>query len=73
METYCVSCNKNIANKNSRVRRTKKNRLMLISNRVACDKKKLSFMKNQEASRLSSKLAIKTSLSHIPLIRNISF
>ena len=32
METYCDSCKKNTANKNSSVRRTKQNRLMLLSN-----------------------------------------
>ena len=32
MDTYCVSCKKNTANKNSSVRRTKQNRLMLVSN-----------------------------------------
>ena len=30
METYCVSCKKNTGNKNSTVKRTKQNRLMLI-------------------------------------------
>ena len=30
METYCVSCKKNIVNKNSSVRNTKKDRLMLL-------------------------------------------
>ena len=31
METYCVTYKKNTANKNSSVRRTKQNRLMLVS------------------------------------------
>ena len=31
MKTYCVSDKKNIANKNFSVRRTKQNRLMLVS------------------------------------------
>ena len=48
METYCVSCMKNNANKNSSVRRTKQNRLMLVSNCAICGKKKLRFIKNQE-------------------------
>ena len=30
METYCVSCNKNTANENSRVRKTKQNRFYQI-------------------------------------------
>ena len=32
MENYCVSCKKNTANKNSSVRKTKENRLMILSN-----------------------------------------
>ena len=38
VETYCVSCKKYTANENSSVRKTKKNRLMLLSNCVICDK-----------------------------------
>ena len=52
METYCISCKKNTANKNSSVRRTKQNRLILVSNYSASVKKKSRFIKNQEASRL---------------------
>ena len=40
METYCVSCKKNNANKNSGVRRTKQNRLILVSSFAICGKKK---------------------------------
>ena len=48
METYCVSCKKNTAHKNSTVRKTKQNRLMLVSNCAVCCKKKSRFIKNQE-------------------------
>ena len=48
METYCVSCKKNTASENSNVRKTKQNRLMLLSNCVFCGKKKSTFIKNQE-------------------------
>lgn len=48
MEKYYVSCKKNTPNKNSRVKEKEQNRLMLVSNRVACDKKKTRFIKNQE-------------------------
>ena len=44
METYYVSYKK--GNKNSNVRRTKQNRLMLASNCGVCGKKKLTFIKN---------------------------
>ena len=52
MQTYCVSCNKNTANTNSGIRRTKQNRLTLVSNCAVCGKKKSKFIQNQEASRL---------------------
>ena len=39
METYCVSCKKYTANDNSNVRKTKQNRLMLLSNGAICGKK----------------------------------
>ena len=48
METYCVSCKKNTADENSSVKKTKQNRLMLLSNCTVCCKKKSTFIKNQE-------------------------
>ena len=36
MAIYCVSCKKNTANKNSSVRKTKQNRLMLLPNCTIC-------------------------------------
>ena len=48
METYCVSCNKNTANENSNIRKTKQSKLMLLSNCAICDKKKSTFIKDQE-------------------------
>ena len=48
METYYVICKKNTATKSSSVRRTKQNRLMLVSKCGVCGKKKSRFIKNQE-------------------------
>ena len=48
METYCVSCKKYTANKNSSVRKTKQNRLMFLSKCAICGKKKSNFIKNKE-------------------------
>ena len=50
METYCISCKKNTANKNSNVTKTLQNKLMLLSNCVSCGKKKLTFIKIKELS-----------------------
>ena len=52
MEMYCVSCEKNTANKNSSLRKTKQNRLMLVSNCGVSGKKNVRIIKNQETSRL---------------------
>ena len=50
MEIYYVNCEKNIANKNSGIRRNKQNREILLSSCVVCGKKKYRFIKSQEAS-----------------------
>ena len=43
METYCVICKKNSESKKS-VKKTKQNRLMLLSNFAVCGKKKSTFI-----------------------------
>ena len=48
MEAYCVSSKKYTTNENSNVRKTKQNRLMLLSNCSICGKKKSTFIKNKE-------------------------
>ena len=48
METYCASCKENTENENSNVRKTKQNRLMLLSNCAVCGKKKSTFIKKNE-------------------------
>ena len=54
MEIYCVSCKKNTANENSGVRKTKQNRIMLLSNCAICSKKKMTFIKNKELHNISN-------------------
>ena len=56
METYCISCKKNTANKNSCVRETKHNRLMFLSCCVICGKEKSTLIKNQELTTLETHL-----------------
>ena len=48
METYCVSCKKYTVSKNLSVRKSKQNRLKLLSNCAICGKKKLTIIKNKE-------------------------
>ena len=50
VETYCVSCKKYTINEDTSIRKTKQNRLMLLSNCAICGKTKWTFIKNQELS-----------------------
>ena len=54
IETYCVTCKKYTANKNSSVKKAKQNRLMLLSNCAVCVKKKSTFVKNKEINGFSN-------------------
>lgn len=48
MELYFLSCKKNTANKNSSVRRTEQNRLMLVSKCAVCCEKKSGLLKTNK-------------------------
>ena len=71
MLSYRLKCRKNKENKNPRMSKTDKRRLILSSKCVVCDNKKSRFIKKQGASRLSSNLRLKTPLSKIPLLVDI--
>ena len=58
MLLYCFKCSKNTENKNPKVARTKNGRILLLSKWEVCDRKKLKFIKEQEASGLLSSLGI---------------
>ena len=72
MKTYCVKCSKNTENLNSKIFKTKNNRLIMQSKCSDCGIKKSRFVKEQEAKGLLSNLGIKTPLSKIPLL-NVLF
>ena len=72
METYCVKCRQNTENLNSKIFKTKNNRLIMQSKCVDCGMKKSRFVKVQKAKGLLSNLGIKTPLSKIPLL-NVYF
>ena len=73
MLLYCLKCQKNSENKNSKVVRTKIRRTMILSKYEVCDSKISKFIKDQEASRLLRRLGIKTPLSKIPLLVPLLF
>ena len=54
METYCVSYKSNAENENSSARKTKQNRLMVLSNCAVCGKKKSTFIKNKELQNFNN-------------------
>ena len=72
MLSYCLVCKKNTENKESKVIKTKNNRLMLSSKCNISGNKKSKFIKKQEAEGLLSNLGIKTLISKIPLL-NVLF
>ena len=72
MKTYCAKCRKDTENLNSKMFRTKNNRLVMQSKCFVCGIKKSRFVKEQEAKGLLSNLGIKTPLSKIPLL-NVLF
>ena len=70
---YYLKCRKNTESKNPKVARAKNGRIMLLSKCGVCDSKKSKFIKEQEASGLSSSLGIKTPLNKIPLLGPLLF
>ena len=73
MISYCLKFQKNSESINPRISKTSNNKTMLLSKCAICGSKKSKFVKEQEASGLSSSLGIKTPLSKIPLLGNILF
>ena len=72
MNSYCVKCKKDTKSLNSKIFKTKNNRLMIQSKCPVCEIKKSRFVKEQEAQGLLSNLGIRTPLSKI-LLLNILF
>ena len=68
MLAYSVKYIKSTENLNSKIFKTKNNRLIMQSKCAVCGIKKSRFVKEQEAKRLLSSLGIKTPLNKIPLL-----
>ena len=65
MSSYCLKCRKNTESKTPMVVKRKKGKIMLLSKYAVRDGKNSKFIKEQEASRLLSRLGIKTPLSKV--------
>ena len=72
MKTYCVKCGRDTENIDTKMVRTKNNRLIMQSKYPICGIQVSRFVKKQEAKGLLSNLGIRTPLSKIPLL-NILF
>ena len=68
MKTYCVKCRTKTENLDSKIFKTKNDRLTTQSKCTEHGFKKSRFLKEQEAKSLLSNLGIKTPLSKIPLL-----
>ena len=73
MKWYCWKYIKNTENINPRVLKTSNGRTVVLSKCAIYDRKKSSFIKNQEAKGLVSNLGVRTSLSKVPILGNILF
>ena len=72
MKNYCMKCRKDTESIDTKMVRTKNNRLILQSKCPVCGIKKSRFVKEKEAKGLLSILGIKTPLIKIPLL-NVLF
>ena len=68
MKTYCLKCKKGTENLDSKIFRTKNNRLIMQSICSGCRNKKSRFVEKQEAEGLLNDLGINTPFSKIPLL-----
>ena len=68
MKTYCLKCKTNTDIIDSKMFKTKNNKLIMQSKCSGSKNKKSRFVKEQDAKVLLSKLVIKTPLSKIPLL-----
>ena len=73
MLSYSLKCKKNTESVSPRVSATSNGRTMILSKCAMCGSKKSKFVKNREAKGLLSSLALKTSLSKIPLLGDFCF
>ena len=69
MNTYCVKWWKKTENLNSKIFKTKNDKLIMESACAECKIKKSRFVKKQKAKGLLSNVRIKAPLSKIPLLK----
>ena len=73
MQTYCLKCKKDSENLDSKIFKTKNNRIIMRSKCSDCGNKKSRFIKEQEAEGLLSNLGIRMPLNKVPILGDILF
>ena len=73
MESYCVRCKKYTKNINLRVLGASNGKAMILSKCATGGRKISGFIKNQEVKGLLSNLDLRTPVSKIPILGDISF
>ena len=73
MKTYCSKCKKDSENLDSKIFKTKNNRIIMRSKCSDCGNKKSRFIKEQEAEGLLSNLGIRMPLNKVPILGDILF
>ena len=73
MLTYCVKCRKKTEDLDSKISKTKNNRLFMQLKCYVCVNEKVRLMKEQEAKGLLSSLGLKTPLNKIQLLVDFLF
>ena len=73
MKSYCLKCKKDTESINPKVSDKINVRKTILSKCAICGSKKSRFVKDQEAKGLLSYLGIKTFLSKVPILGDISF
>ena len=73
MESYCLKCKKYTGNIDPKISGTSNGKTMILPKCSICASKRSRFIKEQEAKGLLTKLGIKTPLSKIPILGDISF
>ena len=73
MLSYCLKCRNNTKSENLEVVKIKDGRIMLLSKFWLCNSKKSTFLTEQEAKGLLSRLGLKRLLGKVPFLGLLLF
>ena len=73
MLSYCLKCKRNTESINPKVSKTTNGKAIILSTCARCGSKTSKFIKQQEATGLSSNLGLRTPANKIPVLGDILF